>query len=247
MNLRQRTSRRAVIAPAFAVILGVAVWGAAPAAFAEPQCAKAAREEPALQGIAVMQMDPRRDDRALAAKAQAGDVAAMDQLGEQILGDGGSMFFMDSWGRPAESVKWWKRAAARGDTKAMILLGHLYSEPWGVPQDLPTAVRWFNRAADKGRSEGAEDLVRLYRGEWSDASDEAKAAYWLRRVVAMCGQPPKDPRPTTPLTYTDPATRVFASRLTVGTSLRSVRRANFCGARIHSSTRGCNRTGARAR
>ncbi len=67
----------------------------------------------------------------------------------------------------------------------MILLGHMYAEPWGMPQDISQAGDWFRKAADANRLEGVQDLIDLYLGAWSDERDEPAANFWLARAAAM--------------------------------------------------------------
>jgi TPR repeat protein len=143
-------------------------------------------QEHALALIAV-DLPPLTDfeKRALTLRAERGDLKAIYELAHHALRTGGPMYFWGDWGDPREAEKWWRRAAALGDPKAMILLGHLYAEPWGVPQDLSEAAKWFRLAADKGRLEAVQDLAALYMGEWSDERDDDLASIWLRRAADM--------------------------------------------------------------
>jgi TPR repeat protein len=147
--------------------------------------------EPAISGIG--QALPPLSDHArkkLTARAEAGDLNAMYDLAHHALrsGDGvmgGPMYYWGSWNNPGESEYWWRKAAALGDPKAMILLGHMYAEPWGVQQDLPKAAQWFEKAADLNSLEAVQALVDLYMGAWSNERDDAKANQWLTRAASM--------------------------------------------------------------
>lgn len=123
--------------------------------------------------------------QALTARADSGDLEAMHTLARRALRVGGPLYFPGSWGDVNESQRWWRRAAALGDTKAMIALGHMYAEPWGVPQDLSEAANWFKQVAEMNRLDGMQELVRLYLGEWSDERDEAAAAIWMEKAAAV--------------------------------------------------------------
>lgn len=136
---------------------------------------------------------PPLDDRArkmLTARASAGDLNAMYELAHHALrsGDkimGGPMYYWGNWNNPKEAEYWWSKAAALGDPKAMILLGHMYAEPWGVPQNIAKAAQWFERAAGLDSLEAMRALADLYMGVWSDERDEAKANQWLMRAASM--------------------------------------------------------------
>ena len=150
--------------------------------------------EPAVSGIG--QALPPLSDRArkrLMTRADAGDLNAMYELAHHALmscaGSSdfmcGAMYYWWNWGNPSDAEGWWRKAAALGDTKAMILLGHMYAEPWGVPQDIPKAAEWFKKAADLNSLEAVQALVDLYIGAWSDERDDVEANLWLNRAAAM--------------------------------------------------------------
>jgi TPR repeat protein len=150
--------------------------------------------EAAVSGIG--QILPPLSDRArkkLTARADAGELNAMYELAHHALMSCaglsdfmcGAMYYWWYWNNPREAELWWHKAAALGDPKAMILLGHMYAEPWGVPQDIPKAAEWFKKAADMNSLEAIQALVDLYIGAWSDERDDAEANRWLNRAAAM--------------------------------------------------------------
>jgi TPR repeat protein len=147
--------------------------------------------EPAIAGIG--EALPPLSDRArqkFTARAEAGDLDAMYELAHHALwsGDGpmgGQMYYWGRWNNPKESERWWRKAAALGDPKAMILLGHMYAEPWGVPQSIEEGAHWFKQAADLNSLEAVQALVDLYIGAWSDERDDAAANQWLTRAESM--------------------------------------------------------------
>jgi TPR repeat protein len=47
----------------------------------------------------------------------------------------------------AEAVRWYHRAAAHGNVRALYALAIAYQTGWGVPQDLREAMRWYRLAA----------------------------------------------------------------------------------------------------
>ena len=73
--------------------------------------------------------------------------------------------------------------AERGDADAQLLLGVLYAEGRGVPQDEAEAVRWFRRAAEQGNTGAGNadtqfSLGVLYAEGRGVPQDEAEAARW---------------------------------------------------------------------
>ena len=58
--------------------------------------------------------------------------------------------------------EWFLKASAKDHTQAMNLLGHLYQEGLGVPQDYVQARNWYQQAADKGLPAAANNLGWLY-------------------------------------------------------------------------------------
>jgi len=54
-----------------------------------------------------------------------------------------------------EAVKWWRLAAAQGETDALFNLGLCYTSGHGVSQDLEEGLRCFRRAAAKGHAQAA--------------------------------------------------------------------------------------------
>lgn len=134
-----------------------------------------------------------RDRKKLTARANAGDINAMYKLAHHALmscaGSSGfmcgAMYMWWNWNDPSEAERWWRKAASLGDPKAMILLGHMYAEPWGVPQDIPKAAEWFEKAAVLNNLEAIQALVNLYIGAWSNERDDAEANRWLMRAATM--------------------------------------------------------------
>lgn len=123
------------------------------------------------------------DLRALTAAAQAGDPTAMNDLGRELLIDAHRQPGAPDWAHLGEAQMWWNRAAALGDSSAMILLGHMYAEGWGVPVGRDLAAQWLKKAADQGRRDARLDLARLYLGEWSYDSDMPQAIAWLEQAA----------------------------------------------------------------
>ena len=58
-----------------------------------------------------------------------------------------------------EAVKWWKKAAEKGNEDAMYFYGLCFYEGDGVSQDYGEAVKWWKKAAEKGH-DGAKEALR---------------------------------------------------------------------------------------
>src|SRR4030095_6192098 len=50
----------------------------------------------------------------------------------------------------ATAVREWLPLAQQGDARAQFLLGSLYAQGYGVPQDYGAAAQWFRQAAEQG-------------------------------------------------------------------------------------------------
>ncbi|MBM3508219.1 MAG: SEL1-like repeat protein, partial [Alphaproteobacteria bacterium] len=59
---------------------------------------------------------------------------------------------LEAYGRGdyAAALKEWRPLAEQGDAIAQALLGFMYAEGQGVPQDHAEAVKWYRRAAEQG-------------------------------------------------------------------------------------------------
>ena len=61
-----------------------------------------------------------------------------------------------------ESVKWYRKAAARGDANATFNLSVAYAYDKGVTQDDKETIKWLRKAADLGDAEAMYNLGVLY-------------------------------------------------------------------------------------
>ena len=55
-------------------------------------------------------------------------------------------------GRADQALVEWSAAANSGDERAMLMLGRMYREGLGVPQDFVEANMWFHLAASRGEN-----------------------------------------------------------------------------------------------
>ena len=64
-------------------------------------------------------------------------------------------------GNYTEAVKWFRKAAERGDADAQFMLGTFYENGEGVPQDYAEAVKWLRKAAEQGHAEAEMMLILM--------------------------------------------------------------------------------------
>ncbi|KAJ1459151.1 hypothetical protein M885DRAFT_560896 [Pelagophyceae sp. CCMP2097] len=60
-----------------------------------------------------------------------------------------------------EAVKWFRLAAAQGNTDAVYYLRFCYEYGHGVPQDLQEVLRLYKRAMTKGHPDAAAQVEKL--------------------------------------------------------------------------------------
>lgn len=78
-----------------------------------------------------------------------------------------------------EAVKWWQRAADKGNTKAMLRLAENYEEGKGVKRNQKEANKLYRMAADQGDEIGQHHMWTMYEfGRHGEAKDPFKAYMW---------------------------------------------------------------------
>ena len=60
-----------------------------------------------------------------------------------------------------KAMEWYEKGAAAGNSGAMINIGWLYQNGWGVPQDYVKAREWYEKAAAKGNGAGMNSVGLL--------------------------------------------------------------------------------------
>src|SRR5665647_2078609 len=73
-----------------------------------------------------------------------------------------------------------KPQAEKGDAVAQFILGFLYDEGKGVPQDYAEAAKWYRRAAKQG-NKAAQHNLRLMDDQDQVSKDRAEMQKWHRR------------------------------------------------------------------
>lgn len=119
--------------------------------------------------------------------AEQGEANAQLEIGNAI-----QRGFQHKPGDLVQAVQWWRKAAERQNTEAMLNLAYAYategvyayaSGSKGLVKDQAESTAWFEKAAEAGSVIGASKLAQEhYKGNLV-AKDETKALYWYRRAA----------------------------------------------------------------
>jgi uncharacterized protein len=86
-------------------------------------------------------------------------------------------------GDHAAAIALWRPLADRGDALAQTLLGAIYGEGDGVPQDYAAAMSWYRKAADQGNARAQYNLGVIYANGRGVPKDDAAAVSWYRKAA----------------------------------------------------------------
>lgn len=151
-------------------------------ALANPTAAKAmdAEREYALARSYYEGRDGTKQDCAEAvqrwtAAAKKGHSGAMYDLG--------NLFLTAPKGCPAsqdhpKALTWFRKAANRGDVRAMASIGVMYEGGMGVKRDGHAAFQWYLKAAHRGGVQGMVNAANTYSNGAFVERDYAKAMEW---------------------------------------------------------------------
>ena len=82
-----------------------------------------------------------------------------------------------------QALKWCRKAAEQGNSRAQALLGRMYQVGEGVEQDLAQAFYWFEKSAKQGEYITQYSLGRMYQyGEGVEPS-LTQAFYWYEKAA----------------------------------------------------------------
>ena len=82
-----------------------------------------------------------------------------------------------------KAVKWYRKAAERGNTYAQFNLGLAYIQGKAVKQDEVEAFKWFYKAADQGYAAAQYNLGVMYRDGRGVTENESEAVKWYRKAA----------------------------------------------------------------
>ena len=75
--------------------------------------------------------------------------------------------------------------AEAGDPKAQVMVGLMFSQAKGAPEDFVTAAGWFRKAADQGYASAQFDLGYMYESGSGVPMDPAEAYKWYSLAAAQ--------------------------------------------------------------
>jgi TPR repeat protein len=113
----------------------------------------------------------------LRARAEQGDAAAQDKLGNR---------YFDAKGVPkdlGQALRWYRQAAEQGNAKAQFNLGRIYYYGEGVKKDYTEAFGWFRKSADQGDTHAQTSLGYMYFYGQGVPRDDAQALTWYRKAA----------------------------------------------------------------
>jgi len=114
---------------------------------------------------------------------EAGDTSRIMQLG--------AMYSIS--GNHGAANQWYRKAAAAGDSDAMMALASAYALGDGVPVSDAEAVQWYRKAADAGNVKAMYELANSYRDGTGVQKSFEQSFAWIRKaadaghIVAMFG------------------------------------------------------------
>jgi TPR repeat protein len=83
------------------------------------------------------------------------------------------------------ALKWFEKAADKGDFAAINWVGWIYENGLGLPTDNAQAVSWFHKAADKGFAPSETNLAWCYQNGLGVSVDVAQAVDLYQKAAAQ--------------------------------------------------------------
>ncbi len=80
-----------------------------------------------------------------------------------------------------EAVKWYRRAAMRGNAASQLNLGYMYEFAEGVDKDNTEAVKWYRKSADQGNATAQANLGHMYEYGKGVAKNYSEALRWYHK------------------------------------------------------------------
>ena len=80
-----------------------------------------------------------------------------------------------------QALFWYKKAAEKGNTKAMNSIGFCYDRGLGVSQNYKQALFWYKKAAEKGDIYAMYNLGYYYYQGLGISQDYNQALYWYKK------------------------------------------------------------------
>lgn len=84
----------------------------------------------------------------------------------------------------SQAVKWYRKAAERGNGSAMNNLGTMYHTGRGIDQSYTQAAEWYHRAAAVGNAMAMNSLGIMYQDGLGVMQDDTQASEWYHKAAA---------------------------------------------------------------
>lgn len=127
-------------------------------------------------------------DPAVAAKANAGDVAAQVLVGDSVAAGNGQARTAKQLAEDyKQAAEWYRKAAEKGDIAGEMRLAALYRDGRGVAHDMAQAAEWYRKAAEQGDATAQATLGVLYSLGQGVPHNDVEAYYWLDLAAAVKG------------------------------------------------------------
>ena len=84
-----------------------------------------------------------------------------------------------------DALRWYRKAAEAGSSKAQYLLGHMLETGRGQPRDLAASARWYRKSAAQGHALAQFRLGWMYQNGLGLEQDHAGAVTWYTRSAAQ--------------------------------------------------------------
>ena len=84
----------------------------------------------------------------------------------------------------SKAMKWYLKAADKGNAHAQCQIGNMYNSAQGVTADYSTALKWFLKSANQGNTEAQRHIGDLYLAGRGVTQNYSTALQWYNKAVA---------------------------------------------------------------
>ena len=84
----------------------------------------------------------------------------------------------------SKAMKWYLKAADKGNAHAQCQIGNMYNSAKGVTADYSTALKWFLKSANQGNTEAQRHIGDLYLAGRGVTHNYSTALQWYNKAVA---------------------------------------------------------------
>ena len=81
------------------------------------------------------------------------------------------------------AAAWYRTSAEQGDALVQNVLGAMYQEGRGIPQNYVEAVYWYRQAAEQGYALAQINLGEMYEHGCGVPQDDVHAIAWYRKAA----------------------------------------------------------------